>query len=129
MRGLAGAPVRFRQGLAQAPVRLVGGLAAAVRLSKTSLRPAQAGGPNCFLAGTLIATPDGEVRVETLETGQHVTTASGRTKPVRWLARRVERKSPDASWRRGVGPVRVKKDALGPGLPHEDLYVSGAMPC
>ena len=37
----------------------------------------------CFLAGTLIATPEGEVPIEYLEIGDLVTTEDGRTAPVK----------------------------------------------
>ena len=43
----------------------------------------------CFLSGTLIATPDGERKVETLEAGDMVLAASGCPVPVNWLGRQT----------------------------------------
>ena len=39
----------------------------------------------CFIAGTMIRTPDGEVAVETLKRGDLVLTHDGRSVPVDWL--------------------------------------------
>jgi hypothetical protein len=43
----------------------------------------------CFVAGTLIATPDGERAVEALAIGDLVMTANGRAVPVKWLGRQT----------------------------------------
>lgn len=43
----------------------------------------------CFLAGTRIATPAGEVPVETLRPGDLILTADGRAVPVRFLGRQT----------------------------------------
>jgi hypothetical protein len=45
--------------------------------------------PVCFLAGTLIATPTGEVPVECLNIGDLVLTADGRAVPVKWIGRQT----------------------------------------
>lgn len=42
-------------------------------------------GPPCFVAGTLITTPDGETRVETLKVGDRVKTMDSGVQPVRWI--------------------------------------------
>ncbi len=39
----------------------------------------------CFMAGTMIRTPNGEVAVETLKRGDLVLTNDGRSVPVDWL--------------------------------------------
>ncbi|GAB4069291.1 Hint domain-containing protein [Ancylobacter sonchi] len=76
----------------------------------------------CFLAGTMIATPTGEVAIETLKAGDLVLTADGATKPVRWLARQtVSARFADPL---RVMPVRVRAGALGDNLPVRDLFVS-----
>ena len=76
----------------------------------------------CFAAGTLIATPSGEVAVESLKTGDHVLTAEGRTVPVRWLARQTVHKlfTPELRFR----PVRLAAGALGDHVPHADLVLT-----
>ena len=63
----------------------------------------------CFAAGTLIATPDGECAVETLQIGGLVTTADGRTVPVKWLGRQTVHKLFTPAER--FVPVRVRAGA------------------
>ena len=83
-----------------------------------------AGGPYayCFAAGTRIATPTGEVAVETLETGSTILTGDGRAVPVKWLGRQtvVTRFGPPER----LLPIRLQAGALGDGLPHTDLTVT-----
>ncbi|WP_245890470.1 Hint domain-containing protein [Roseovarius confluentis] len=76
----------------------------------------------CFAAGTLIATPDGETAVEALCAGDLVTTAKGRAVPVKWIGRQT--RLPFFSGA-AAAPVRIKAGALGDGLPHNDLTVTG----
>ncbi|MCS6932260.1 MAG: Hint domain-containing protein [Acetobacteraceae bacterium] len=76
----------------------------------------------CFCAGTLIATPRGEVAVEDPRPGDLVLTAGGEALPVRWLGRQaVARRFADAV---AVLPIRIAAGALGEGLPKRDLLVS-----
>src|SRR5262249_33777905 len=49
--------------------------------------------PNCFLRGTAIKTPDGEVRIEDLKIGDLVETVRGKAMTVKWIGRRLYRKS------------------------------------
>ena len=76
----------------------------------------------CFLAGTLIGTPDGQVEVERLSPGDRVRTAGGAVRPVAWIGHgRVLA----TRGRRGPAtPVIVRKGALGPNVPHTDLHVT-----
>jgi hypothetical protein len=76
----------------------------------------------CFLPNTLIATPGGEVPVQSLAVGDAVLTAGGRVRPIVWIGRgRVLA----ARGRRGPAtPVIVRKGALGPNQPHRDLRVT-----
>ena len=76
----------------------------------------------CFAAGTLIATPSGEVAVETLKIGDSVLTARGRTVPVKWLGRQTVVAIFSPAER--LMPVRIEAGALGYGLPHSDLTVT-----
>ena len=78
-------------------------------------------GTPCFAAGTLIATPAGEVPVEALQIGDLVLTADGRAVPVLWIGRRMLRGVRD----RSAALVRIGARALGDGLPHSDLTVTG----
>ena len=76
----------------------------------------------CFMAGTMIATPQGEVAVETLQRGDLVLTAEGFAAPVRWLGRQTIASrfvDPVRNW-----PVRVKAGALAPNRPCRDLLLS-----
>ena len=78
--------------------------------------------PVCFMPGTLVATPSGEVPVETLAAGDPVLTADGRSAPVRWMGRQtVSTRFADPL---RVLPVRIAAGALGEALPRRDLLVS-----
>jgi len=77
----------------------------------------------CVCRGTLIDTPDGPRRVETLSPGDMVTTLDEGAQPVRWIgSRRVgaEEMSADPSLR----PIVIRSGALGGDLPWRDLRVS-----
>ena len=77
----------------------------------------------CFAAGTMIATPDGEVPVEQLCVGDELCTWDGDIVPIRWIGRR------HLSWwdlavNPQLRPVRIFAGALGGGMPRTDLVVS-----
>ena len=84
-----------------------------------------AAAPVCFVKGTLIRTPEGDRRIETLSAGDAVTTSSGEVKRVKWVGRRTLdcRRYADP---RTVQPIRICADALGPRRPSQDLLVSPA---
>ena len=76
----------------------------------------------CFMAGTRVATPSGEVAVETLRIGDLVMTADGHAAPVRWIGRQtVSRLFADPL---RVLPIRIQAGALGENLPARDLLIS-----
>ena len=77
----------------------------------------------CFVRGTLIRTPRGDVPVETLREGDLVTLAQGGQDTVVWVGTRRLRidGSDHPELRR---PIRVGAGALGDGLPVRDLVVS-----
>ncbi len=79
--------------------------------------------PVCFLRGTMIATPTGEVAVETLKAGDEVLTGSGDVARVRFVAARVMSEA-ELVFRPGMRPVCVPAGVLGDGLPRADLWVS-----
>ncbi|MCF6317002.1 MAG: Hint domain-containing protein [Marinosulfonomonas sp.] len=64
-------------------------------------------GPPCFTAGTMIETPDGEVRVEDLEIGDLVTTKDHGPQPIRWIGSRK------VAGRGEFAPILFKAGAIG----------------
>ena len=89
----------------------------------TGLERVELDGPACFLRGTRVLTEAGTVAVETLRAGQHVITASGAARPIRWIGRRAYR-GRFAARSPGVQPIRVAAGALGDSLPTHDLFLS-----
>ncbi len=81
------------------------------------------GSAQCFLSGTRILTPHGEVAIETLDIGDLVVTKDGTAKAIRWVGRMTFDRE-GQSWAHGVMPIRIQKGALGNGCPHRDLYLS-----
>jgi VCBS repeat-containing protein len=81
--------------------------------------------PPCFTSGTLIDTPQGPRPVESLRPGDAVLTADHGLQLVRWVGRRridLAGLKPEVAAR--LAPVRIRKDALGPGVPVRDVLVS-----
>ena len=77
----------------------------------------------CYATGTRIATSRGEVEVEHLQPGDLLATMSGALRPVVWIGRRsygarFVAENPH------LHPVRVRRDALGEGMPRRDLLLS-----
>ncbi|RPE67243.1 Hint domain-containing protein [Pacificibacter maritimus] len=72
----------------------------------------------CFVLGTAILTPLGEVPIEKLGVGDQVMTMDHGPRPIRWIGRRKVQVC------NKLAPVRIKVGALGNGLPHTDLLVS-----
>jgi Hint domain len=78
----------------------------------------------CFAEGTSITTPDGEVPVEELRSGDVVHVLFGRrTQSIVSIGRQTincrRHPRPDQVW-----PVRILAGALGEGRPHRELYLS-----
>jgi Hint domain len=78
--------------------------------------------PSCFLAGTRILTPRGEIPVEDLAIGALVDTLSGPL-PVKWIGRRRFTKTA-SSWHSSAAPIRIARFALDDQYPLRDLYLS-----
>jgi hypothetical protein len=56
-----------------------------------------------------------------------VPTVFGGTRPIRWIGRyRYKKSHPAKPWVRNVLPIRIARSALGPNVPHADLYISEA---
>jgi len=77
---------------------------------------------SCFCAGTHIATPSGAAAVETLQAGNAVRLADGRTARIKWLGRQTV-SSRFADPLRAY-PIRIKAHALAQGAPARDLLLS-----
>jgi hypothetical protein len=75
----------------------------------------------CLVAGTLIATPDGERPIESLQPGDLISTAEG-PQPVRFICR-TSHLPPLLNASDGL-PIRIAAGALGERGPVRDLYVS-----
>jgi len=83
------------------------------------------GGRNCFLRGTKIRTADDERNIEDLAVGDLLPTMFGGLRAVQWIGRYPLRKSdPSKPWPQEALPVRIARSALGPNVPHADLYVT-----
>jgi hypothetical protein len=79
--------------------------------------------PLCYLEGTKILTPKGEVNVETLRAGDTVVTRFGGLRKIRWIGRQSFRgETIKDDW--SSVPVHIRASALGDALPSRDLYVS-----
>ena len=82
-------------------------------------------GANCFLKGTKIQTPQGERKIEDLVIGDLLPTMFGGLRPIQWIGRYPFKKTDAAKpWVSEICPVRIARSALGPNVPHADLYVT-----
>ena len=108
-----GGPLRFN---------LAGAVSASLISAGSDVLVASATTP-CFRAGTLIATPVGDVAVEKLRTGDAVVAARGGNERVVWIGRRLVdcRHHPDP---KQIWPVCVTAGAFGPNQPRRDLWLS-----
>jgi hypothetical protein len=77
---------------------------------------------HCFLRGTRIRTPGGEVPIEDLTIGAIVETLNGPL-PIKWIGHRRFRKD-SRSWHWSVAPIRVARFALSDQYPRRELYLS-----
>lgn len=77
----------------------------------------------CFARGTQIRTPQGEVCVEALQTGDKVLTADGQAVSIVWISRRTVSIA-ELVLQPKYRPIRIRKDSFGAGLPRSDLRVS-----
>ena len=80
---------------------------------------------SCFLLGTRIQTPKGEVNIDELRIGDDVLTASGEIRPIKFIGRRKLSRDRTGPWN-GDGPVKISRFAIDGNAPHSDLYVSPA---
>lgn len=83
-------------------------------LTYAALSPEDSG-VQCFAAGTLIETPDGPRRIETLIPGDRVLTVDEGARPVRWIGGRT------VNGHGRFAPVRIRAGVLGA---ETDVWVS-----
>jgi hypothetical protein len=76
----------------------------------------------CFLSGTSIATPTGEVPVERLAIGDMVLTQRGAARPITWIGH--GKALAPRGQRSAATPVIVRRGALADNVPHRDLHVT-----
>lgn len=76
----------------------------------------------CFFAGTMIATPTGEIAVEELKAGDLVTLANGGSAAVTWFGRQTVSTVFADPMR--VQPIRIMANALADGVPSRDPLIS-----
>ena len=77
----------------------------------------------CFCRGTDILTPDGYRKIETLRIGDLIINEMGAAKPIRWISyttASIMEMFRDPNRR----PVRIPANAIEPGVPSSDLFVS-----
>jgi hypothetical protein len=79
--------------------------------------------PVCYLRGTRILTPTGEVLVESLKRGDSVVTRYGGLQRIKWIGRQSYRAAAVRENREHI-PVYLRAGSLGEGLPARDLFVS-----
>jgi hypothetical protein len=78
----------------------------------------------CFLQGTKIKTPNGEISIEELRIGDRILTVKGEAKQIKFIGRRREVWRESSQPRTGEGPVKISRFAIDGKGPHSDLYVS-----
>jgi hypothetical protein len=125
--GLPSSARRHFLGISAAVARRVAAAGAVASLPiLSSSKPAKADEledeGSCFLTGTRIRTPRGEVPIEELTIGALVDTLNG-PMPVKWIGRQTFRKA-TPSWHASVAPIRVARFALDDQYPTCDLYLS-----
>lgn len=77
----------------------------------------------CFTPGTLITTPRGSVPVEHLCVDDLVITADNGLQAIRWIGHKRITGARLMAFPK-LRPIRIRKDAFGPGTPDRDMRVS-----
>ncbi|MDI2113557.1 Hint domain-containing protein [Commensalibacter nepenthis] len=87
------------------------------------------GEPPCFLAGSMIKIPGGEIAVEALSIGDKICTFDWKKnkKAIRsicWIGSNIVVVQPHLSDDKAGYPVRIHKDAIADGVPYKDLLIT-----
>ena len=77
----------------------------------------------CFTRGVRLAVPEGEALIEDLAVGDLVMTRDNGAQPIRWIGRR-QLDAVDLRQHEHLRPIRIRKGALGAGVPVRDLLLS-----
>ncbi|MCG7574823.1 Hint domain-containing protein [Phaeobacter sp. CNT1-3] len=77
----------------------------------------------CFTPGSLIATPQGQRRVEDLQEGDKVITRDNGIQEIRWVGHK-RMNGIDLARQPQLQPVLIRKGSLGNDLPERDIMVS-----
>lgn len=77
----------------------------------------------CFTPGTRITTPRGSIPVEKLRVDDLVITADNGLQAIRWIGRKQITGARLNAYPK-LRPIRIRKDAFGPGIPDRDMHVS-----
>mgnify|MGYP003361761430 CR=1 FL=1 len=81
----------------------------------------------CFLSGSMIQTPKGEVAVETLRLGDDVTAyvdGLPQSRRVVWAGKSHATVRPHLAEDEAGYPVRILKSAISEGVPHKDMLIT-----
>jgi len=81
----------------------------------------------CFLSGTMISTPSGEIAVETLKIGDYITAYEGdkeKTRKIIWTGMRSVSSEETENAELTSFPIRIKAEAFGVSEPREDLLIT-----
>lgn len=84
---------------------------------------------NCFLSGSLIRTPRGDVAVEEISIGDEVITFDWKTnqeisQQVIWVGKANTQVKPHLSDDEAGWPVRILKNAISEGVPFKDMLIT-----
>ena len=80
-------------------------------------------GVNCFVQGTMIATPDGQTPIEDLKVGDLVQTLDRGLQSLRWMGRRhIDAK--ELTKNKNLRPIRIRTDIFNAGNDVGSLLVS-----
>lgn len=83
----------------------------------------------CFLAGSMVRTPDGDVAVEDLQIGDQVTAFDWQnnaevTRPVVWAGKAHCNVRPHLPDDEAGYPIRLLKNAIADGVPYKDMLIT-----